>query len=335
MKKIIRFGIIGCSSIAARTIIPTIIESKLARLEIIGSRSISKAKKFATKFKCDSFGNYWKVLENENVDAVYISLPTSLHEKWAIHAAEEGKHILCEKSVSTSFKSAAKIVSRCRKNNVRIMEGFSYKFHPQHKKVQQILKNNTLGKFFGFTSSFILPIFASTKNFRFNKKLGGGILNDVGCYIIDSSRLIMQKEPLAVTCNLHIDKKFGVDTRGSIYISFPEGKTAFGIFGYEKIFLDNYTIFGERGTINLQNSYNVRKNFQTKISIKLKKKNKIIRLKPSNQSKLMIDYFSKELINLDKSKFEDDILQQAKVLEAARLSNLKKRLVLLRDISKK
>ena len=139
MKKKIRFGIIGCSRIAESSTIPAILESKFAEIEIIGSRTGAKAKKIAKKFDCKKYGNYDDVLKDSNVDAVYISTPVGLHEKWAIRAAKHGKHILCEKSATSSFSSAKKIISEAKKNRVRIMEGFMFRFHPSIEKVREII----------------------------------------------------------------------------------------------------------------------------------------------------------------------------------------------------
>ena len=192
MKKL-RFGIIGCSRIAESSVIPSILNSKFADLEIIGSRTEKKSKQFAKKFKCKNcgtmnverflgknFGNYEDVLENNNVDVVYISVPVGLHEKWSIKAANKRKHVLCEKSSTFSFSSAKKMVLAAKKNNIRLMEAFMFRFHPQHAKVKELIKNNFLGKLFTFTGFYGFPPIPKT-DIRFDKKLGGGILNDAGC----------------------------------------------------------------------------------------------------------------------------------------------------------
>ena len=170
MKAKIRFGIIGCSSIAERSTIPAIKQTAEAKLQMIGSRSMVKAKKFAKKFSCEQYGDYDEVLGNSDIDAVYISLPIGLQEKWVIKAAKAGKHIICEKSAALSYESAKKMVHECKKNNVRIMEGFTFRFHPQHEQVLKIIRQKRLGKIFSFSGKygFLLP--HSSNNFRFKKE---------------------------------------------------------------------------------------------------------------------------------------------------------------------
>jgi len=215
MNNKIKFGIIGCSSFAERITIPSIKESKTAKLEIVGSRSIKKAKKVAKNFSCKAYGNYDEVLENDEINSVYISLPIALQKNLIIKSAKAGKHILCEKSAVTSFDSAKKVVEECKKNSVRLMENFGFRYHPQHDYVLKLIQKNVLGEIFSFSGKFGFQLPYSSKNFRFNKKLGGGILNDVGCYLISASRMLFQTEPTSVTCNLIQDRKSKIDINGS------------------------------------------------------------------------------------------------------------------------
>ena len=116
----LRFGIIGCSRIAKRSVIPAILKSEFAELQMIGSRSVDRAKEFSSEFNCKNYGTYEDVISDESVDAVYISTPIGTHEEWAIKAANAGKHVHCEKSSTTSFESAKKMIENSKQNKVRI-----------------------------------------------------------------------------------------------------------------------------------------------------------------------------------------------------------------------
>ena len=94
----LKFGIIGCSRIAKRSVIPAIIKSGYAELEIIGSRSTDKAKEFAKEFNCKKFGTYEDVISDNSVDIVYISTPIDTHAEWSNKATTVGKHVYVEKS---------------------------------------------------------------------------------------------------------------------------------------------------------------------------------------------------------------------------------------------
>ena len=318
----LHFGIIGCSSVAKNSFIPALLTTKNAVLESVGSRSISKSKYFAKKFHCKNSGSYDDILENQSIDAVYISLPIGLQEKWILKAAKAGKHVLCEKSSTTSFNSAQKIVNECKKNGIRIMENFPFIFHPQQTKIRQLIKSNKFGNTFSFSGKFGFNLNYSSNNFRFKKELGGGILNDVGCYIICASRYIFQSMPLTIFCNLTYNKKYKIDTKGIIYMTFPKGNSAFGEFSYSSTFQSKYDIWSEKSIINTDKAFNIKPNQSTRISISSEKNSKIIQIKRHDPFKLLLDYFCKTIEkNLsNRSILENSLLKQALIMDYARKS---------------
>ena len=317
------FGIIGCSSVAKKSFIPALLKTKHAVLESVGSRSISKSKSIAQKFNCKNFGNYDDVLENKKIDAVYISLPIALQEKWIMKAVKAGKHILCEKSSTTSYHSAQKIVKECKKNGVRIMENFSFIFHPQQTKILQLVNSSKFGKTFSFSGKFGFNLNYSADNFRFKKELGGGILNDVGCYIIRASQFIFQSMPLTIFCNLNYNKKYKIDMKGTIFMTFPNGNSAIGEFGYCNSFQSRYSIWSEKCIITTDKAFNIKLNQSSKISITSEKNLKTFQVKKHDQFKLLLDYFCKVIQKntSDKSLFEDSLLRQALIMDYARKSS--------------
>ena len=315
-----KFGIIGCSTIAEKSTIPAIISSKNSILEMIGSRTGTKAKKFATDFVCSEFGNYNDVLKNDNIDAVYISLPISMHEEWAIKAAKSGKHILCEKSTALSYNSAKKIIKECKKNNIQIVENFVFKFHPQHKKILDIIKQNTIGNVHVFSSKYGFNFPVTKKNFRFNKKLGGGVLNDVGCYLISASMFIFKDLPTSVFCNLEIDKKSNIDIRGNISLIFPKNRSALVSFSYDDYFQSTYEVWGTHGLIQTERAFNVPKDMKTIISLNQDDKIKKILIPSANQFQLAIEDFCTKIKTNSTSNFENEFLNQALIMNAARKS---------------
>ena len=340
MDKKLKFGIIGCSSISERSMIPAIQKSDLAELVMIGSRSETKAQEFAKKFGCDKFGTYENVLDDDTIDAVYISTPIGTHEEWSTKAAEVGKHILCEKSSTTSFESAKKMVDCCIDNKVRIMEGFMFRFHPQHKKVKDLINNDYIGKSFLFSGNFGFPAFPKG-NIRYDLKLGGGFLNDSACYPIYASRLIFEKEPLGVMCNLFIDPETQVDVKGHSYMVFNDERAASVSFGNGNFYQANYQVWGSKGTIELERAYSVPPDFPTVIIGKTSQQNDwssrkkdVFDISPTNHFSIMIDVFSNEIFGKEPSpyNFEEDMLLQAKVMDAHRISNNEKRFVKLNEI---
>ncbi len=331
----VRFGIIGCSNIAAKSTIPAIKNSEFADLKMIGSSSYEKAKQFSERFNCNDIGSYQEVLDNNEIDAVYISLPIGLHEEWSIKAAKAGKHVLCEKSSTTSYDSALRMVKTCQDNNVRIMESFMFRFHPRHQKIHKLVHSNQLGNLFVFQGTYGFPP-VSNRDIRYNSTLGGGVLNETGCYPICASRIIFNEDPIGVLCNLHIDEKMNIDTKGNTYISYKNKKAALISFSFESYYNASYKIWGSEGIIELERSYAIPPDLNSEINIKTNNENKIISVSPADHFLLMIDAFCKEIKNIKHAhfNFEEDLISQACIMECSRISNRENRFVYFNEISK-
>jgi len=322
-------GIIGCSSIAQRIMIPTLNEMKNLEIQSISSRSSKKAKQVAKKWSIKNYGNYDDIIDDKNVDSVYISLPIALQEKWIKKAAKSGKNILCEKSAVTSFKQAKEVIKECKNNNVTILEVFSYKFHPQHKKIKNLIKNNSIGKVKYFIGKYGFPLKVSKSNFRWNKKLGGGVLNDVGCYIINSSMIYLGK-PISVVCNLK-ENNSGLDIMGNLSMEYKDNSSSIGMFSYETSFQSTYSIWGTKGILTSKRAYNVKKSTNTEISINVNDKEKNLKVKPYNHIENMINNF---IIQNSRNQIKnyEEFLLQAKIMEAARQSHQKNKSIQLDSI---
>ena len=337
----LKFGIIGCSKIAKKSVIPAILKSEFAELGIIGSRNIEKSREFAKEFNCKKNGTYDDVISDDSINAVYISTPIGTHAELAMKAASAGKHVYCEKSATDSFTSAKEMVECSKNNNVRIMEGFMFRFHPQHKKVKELINNNKIGDLDSFYGSFGFPSFPEG-DIRYNKELGGGFLNDSGCYPICASRMIFDQEPLSVFSHNSIDSKTGVDVKGTSILTYKNNKTASITYANGNYYQAKYEVWGSEGVISLDRAYSVPSDFITKINLQHNientwegRKNEIIKIEPTDHFLKMINIFCMEINGNSKLSlnFEKELLNQAKVMEAHRLSNISHKEKYLDDIS--
>ena len=336
----LKFGIIGCSRIARKSVIPAILKSEFAELEIIGSRTVEKSKEFSSEFNCKKNGTYDDVIFDDSINAVYISTPIGTHAELAMKAASAGKHVYCEKSSTDSFTSAKEMVECSKNNNVRMMEGFMFRFHPQHQKVQELINNKKIGNIDSFNGSFGFPSFPEG-DIRYNKELGGGFLNDSGCYPICASRMIFDEEPLSVFYHNSIDSKTGVDIKGTSILTYKNNKTANITYANGNYYQAKYEVWGSKGVISLDRAYSVPSDFTTKTNLQYNientwegRKNEIIKVKPADHFLKMIDIFCMEITGKKKSpfNFEEELLNQAKVMTAHRLSNSNHKEIWLSEI---
>lgn len=140
----VRFGILGCANIA-RQLSRAIVLSPSTALCAIASRSIEKAQKFAADNSLPStvkiYGEYGAVLDDPDVDAVYIPLPTTLHARWAVAAAENKKHVLLEKPVALDVAELDRILEACEANGVQFMDGTMWMHHPRAERMKEALRD--------------------------------------------------------------------------------------------------------------------------------------------------------------------------------------------------
>ena len=321
--KPLKFGIIGCSRIAKRSVIPAIIKSKFAELEIIGSRSTDKAQEFAKEFDCEKFGTYEDVISDDSVDVVYISTPIGTHEEWSIKATEAGKHVYVEKSSAANFESARRMVDSAKENNVRLMEGFMFRFHPQHQKVKELIKEGKIGKVKSFNGVFGFPAFPEG-DIRYAAWVeGGGFLKDSGCYPICASRMIFDEEPYEAFGKLFFNEKF-CDLSGSAILFYKNGKTATISYINGSYYQAKYEVWGTDGVISLDRAYSVPPDFTTKVTLQYNSENnwegrrtETFEIEPKDHFLEMLDTFCTEITGTKKAPFdfEQDLLKQAKLVE--------------------
>ena len=327
----LKIGLIGCANTALKNFLPSI-EFSNAKLEFIASRSSTKARDWAERFQSMKFGNYDQIIESD-VNMIYMPLPVGIHEKWIIKAAKSGKHILCEKSSTTSFESAKKIVDVCKENDVRVLEAFSYRFHPQHQHVKELIKNE-IGVLQNFVGNFGFSP-PPRENIRWNKELGGGVLNDAACYPISACRMLLEQEPISVFAKLSFDNEFKVDTKANIFLKFFDRKTAFISSGFDSYYQSNYKIVGNKGKISTNRAYAVPNDFT--VSTYFEKDDKVFERKFANinQFGLMLKEFCDVVDNKKENSFdfENDLLNQAKIMEAIRISSEQSREVFLSEFN--
>ena len=186
------------ANIGRAAVNPAIQASTNGELVALASRDVGRAREFAAKWGIPRHhGGYEALLDDSEIDAVYIPLPNSLHREWTIRAAEKGKHVLCEKPLATSAAECLEMQAAADANGVKLMEAFMYRFHPRTLKVVELVRGGTVGALRMIRSAFTFRL-TRPDNIRLQPELGGGALMDVGCYCVNLSRTVAGSEPVAV-----------------------------------------------------------------------------------------------------------------------------------------
>src|SRR5437867_7355549 len=158
MRKV-RWGVLGVSNFAPKRTVPGVLETPTLELLGVASRAAAKAEAFRAEFGlARAYGSYEEMLVDPAIEAVYIPLPNGLHGEWTIRAAERGKHVLCEKPFASSAAEAARVAEAVRRAGVHVMEGFMWRFHPQHLRAREVIESGLIGPVRLVRGAFICPV---------------------------------------------------------------------------------------------------------------------------------------------------------------------------------
>jgi predicted dehydrogenase len=225
MAQTLRFGILSTGNIA-RQFAVGVRQSRRCVLQAVGSRQLASAEAFAAREQVKrAHGSYDQVLADDEVDAVYIALPNSMHHEWTLKALAAGKHVLCEKPFALNIAQAREMVDAAAKSRRVLVEAFMYRSNPQTLAVVETLRSGAIGELRLIRTSFNYKTTRIADNIRFNAELGGGALMDIGCYCIDFAQLVAGCQPTRVSAAGRMHPS-GVDELAAGVLEFPGGLVA-------------------------------------------------------------------------------------------------------------
>jgi predicted dehydrogenase len=318
MAKKVRWGIIGCARIAERAVIPAIRASRNGELWTIASRDESKAKAWAARYGFKrAYGDYAAACSDPEIDAVYNPLPNHLHAPWTIAAARAGKNVLCEKPLALDAGEVQAMFRAAKRSGVLLMEAFMYRFHPQIERAFGYVRDGLLGDPRLVRSAFTFSYAGDGRNYRWNSKMGGGALYDVGCYPVSAGRTVFGAEPVSVFARARFHPRRGIDVTAAMVLEFPGARFALCDAGFETPFQSWLEIVGTEGRLALPRAYSP-KDFDVPIQITRGDVSKTIVVPAANPYTRMVEHFGDAVLKGRPLRYgEGDALGQALVLDAA------------------
>jgi D-xylose 1-dehydrogenase (NADP+, D-xylono-1,5-lactone-forming) len=185
----VRWGVLSTARINHAVIVPAR-ESEKAEVIAVGSRDIARAEGYAREQGiARPYGSYEALLADDDVEAVYVSLPNALHVPWTIKALEAGKHVLCEKPLGRNPESVEDAFDTADREGRLLMEAFMYRHHPQTQKLEALVGSGALGELKQIRTAFTFTL-DDPDDVRWRPELDGGSLLDLGCYCVNISRLL-------------------------------------------------------------------------------------------------------------------------------------------------
>ena len=220
----VRIGILGASSFAPTTMINPARDNRDVVVAAVGARDQTSADEFAAKYGiAKAYGSYEAVLDDPDIDAIYILVPTSMHGKWTKAALAAGKHVLVEKPFTANAAEAQEIADLAAKSDRVVMEAIQFRHHPLTRRVEQIIASGELGKLqrVDVTLCVMLPTFKAN---CYNYDFAGGAMMDAGSYVTNMARTFGGSTPEVVSAQAKLQKP-RVDRAMSAELLFEGGHT--------------------------------------------------------------------------------------------------------------
>ena len=253
MEKKIRWGVLGYAGIARKHVLPALAETTNGSAYAIASRSEEKLQDAVKKFGFKKiYSTYDDLLDDPEVDAVYVPLPNALHKEWVIKAARKGKHILCEKPLALSEDDVKEMIAVANEYGVKLMEAFMYRFTPRTAKVLELINNGVIGKIGQINSNYSFYL-ENYDDIRMSKDLGGGSLHDVGCYPVNFIGMLMNDYPESIVAQA-IEKE-GVDIALTASLRYKNGVLATVNCSFLGDSVELTEITGSTGTLVIRDTF--------------------------------------------------------------------------------
>ena len=309
MAKKIKWGILGCGGIAgsfARDLPLT----RSGQLAAVGSRSKRKANLFAKQFNAASaYGSYEELVQDTEIDIVYVATPHPFHMDNALLAMQAGKSVLCEKPITMNAKQLGRLIRTANKKGVFLMEAMWTRFFPAIAQVRRWLGEKRIGKVWGMEANFGVHFRIGPNHRLLNPSLGGGALLDLGIYPVSLASMVYGQQPKKIVSTVH-RAKTGVDDHAAIIFEYESGATA-SLHCSMRVRMKNQArIYGTRGLITLHESFH----HCSRLTLEIEgKKTRVVKLPyPGNGMQFEAKHVHQ---CLQKKKLQSDLMPLTESLE--------------------
>lgn len=298
----LRWGILGAARINQQ-LMPAIVSANNSELIAIASRRPNAAEETLKKYaphvtNVRIYKAPEELLADNDIQAVYIPLATEEHAEWTLRAIAAGKHVLCEKPMALHAADIEAIATASKEKNVKVMEGFMYRFHPQFQRIQEIIKSGIIGEVRSVRTHFAYPM-QPARLYRIERPIsqGGGAMWDIGCYAIHAARSAFGDiKAQSVTALAH-SNEHNADISSSGIIAFGDGRYAQFNFSFQHARRAEFEIIGTTGGLKCENVW-AKQEDSAQISYWSDKEGEQSEtIKATNHFQLEVEHFSDCVLN--------------------------------------
>jgi predicted dehydrogenase len=337
-RRSIGYAVIGLGHIAQTAVLPAFAHAgENSRLVALVSGDSRKRKALGARYRVPAFRyeDLDDVLARDDVDAVYVALPNTMHEECAVRAARAGVHVLTEKPMATSEAACRRMIDAADDGDVRLMVAYRLHFEPANLEAVEVVRSGKIGEARFFTSAFSYQV--KPGNIRTDAELGGGALWDLGPYCVNAARYLFRAEPTEVWAMQAEarDRRFhGVPEGWSVVLRFPDERLASFTCSFGAAPTDTYRVVGTKGDLRLEPAYEYEGSLVRHLTVD--EKTTVKRYRPSDQ-------FAPELLEFSRCVLEDrtpepdgwEGLADVRIIEAALLSARERRPVRLAPVHRR
>jgi xylose dehydrogenase (NAD/NADP) len=252
MNDAVKWGFLSTANINAK-VLAGAAESDKVDVVAVASRAATRAEEYAREHGIErAYGSYDALLADPDVEAIYISLPNSMHLEWSIRCLEVGKHVLCEKPLSRHPEEVERAFDAADRADRFLTEAFMYRHNPQTQRLKKLVDGGAIGRLRLVRAVFSFPLMDSP-DVRLDPGLDGGGLMDVGCYCVSGARLLAG-EPESVF-GQQVAAPTGVDEVFTGVMRFPDDVLAELDCGLALPMRDELEAIGEEGSLFLDDPW--------------------------------------------------------------------------------
>ena len=315
----VRFGLLGCASIARRRTAPAMLRESAVELVAVASRDAAKAEEFALEFDAAAVHGYSALLARTDIDAVYVPLPTGLHGEWIEQALLAGKHVLAEKPLTDSPTRTRELLDLAAARGLTLMENLASVRNPVHRRVAELVADGAIGELRSIEAGFAFPPLAS-HDVRYSAELGGGALLDAGVYPVTTARTFLGEDLDVVGATLTRRRDGEVDVGGTALLCTPDGRTAQVTFGFEHAYRCYYRLWGSDAHLELDRAFSPPPTWHSVIRIQREDQRREVPMPPFDQFRSTVREFVAAVRDgLPSPTYPAaDVLAQAELLERIR-----------------
>jgi predicted dehydrogenase len=308
----VRWGIVSTADIN-RLVIPPAQASPKVDLVAVASRTQERADEYATNWGIPrAHGSYEALLADPEIEAVYISLPNTMHCEWSIRAAQAGKHVLCEKPMASNPDAVDEAFDAADAAGTFLMEAFMWRHNPQTKRLRELLDEGAIGDVRVIRSCFSYGLY-DDDNIRLRPDVEGGALMDVGCYCVSGSRFVAGEEPDFVYGQQWTGPS-GTDWAFTASLRFPDDVLALFDCGTALPNRDELEAIGSEGSLFLDDPWHAR---EPVIEVHSRDGVERIEIEPEDSYGVELENLSDAIRGEGKPLLgRDDAVAQARVIEA-------------------